>query len=422
MDERPAIGFLPRHLLLQGARQVARLGAEGFAGRREAEASPWGLYGALGEALFWAALARVDGDEGAAGRALVMTEPLLEALDAMAAGRSVPPPRLGGFTGLSGSIWGLATIAHLLENAGLRRRAVAAAGLVTAERIAEDRLFDVVFGSAGAVLGLTALAAGERDIAARERLLASARACASHLLASRDVCGAWDAGGSGQLQSGFAHGASGIAFALLALDRLAPDETLEQAAAAAFAFERTLYLAERDRYLPFRGFDPAGTLLVAWCWGAPGIALARSARLGDPVLRQEAVENMDRMLAQKQTLEDHLCCGNLGRATIYARLARGGDALRPPESFAAEHREVARLVASVLARAQRRGLFGHGNAELDRPWMPGLLKGTPGIGYALLHLAAPSLVPCPLVLEAVPDPSLRGRPEAAGVDQDGQTP
>lgn len=421
-DERSAIESLPPRLLRAGARQVARLGAEGFDARRLAEESPWGLYGALGEALFWAALARVEGDAEAAGRALRMTEPVLGALDGVAAGPAAASLRLGGFTGLGGTIWGLATIAHLLGDAGLRRQALAAAELVTAERIADDRLFDVIFGSAGALLALAALAEGEQDAVSRERLLASARACAAHLLASRDPSGAWDAGGSGQLQSGFAHGASGIAFALLQLHRLSPDEHLEEAAAAAFAFERTLYLPERDRYLPFRGFDPTGTLLAAWCWGAPGIALARSAALGDPVVRREAEENLGRMLAQKQTLEDHLCCGNLGRATIYARLARGGDPLRPPERFAAEHREVARLVASVLARAQRRELFGHGKADLDRPWMPGLLKGSPGIGYALLHLAAPSLIPCPLVLEAMPAPVFgNGRPATGDVDHIGQT-
>lgn len=370
-DEGSAIELLSPRLLRAGARQVARLGADGFDARRVAEESPWGLYGALGEALFWAALARVDGDAEAAGRALRMTEPVLEALDGIAAGRKIPAPRLGGFTGLGGTIWGLATLAHLLGDAGLRRQALAAAGLVTADLIAEDRLFDVIFGSAGALLALAALAEGERNAAARERLLASARACAAHLLARRDPCGAWDAGGSGQLQSGFAHGASGIAYALLQLHRLEADEACAEAAAAAFAFERTLYLAERDRYLPFRGFDPAGPLLVAWCWGAPGIALARTAALDDPAIRREAEENLGRLLAQKQTLEDHLCCGNLGRATIYARFARGAEPLRPPEDFAAEHREVARLVASVLARAQRRGLFGHGRADLDRPFMPG---------------------------------------------------
>jgi lantibiotic modifying enzyme len=404
-DAASAIDFLPSALLRAGAQQVARLGGEGFAARLVPEPSPWGLYGALGEALFWAAFARVQGDDEAARRALLMAEPLRQAM----AGKdedSSGPPGLGGFAGLGGSVWGLATLAHLLEDAGLRREALAAAALVTPELVAADRIFDVIAGSAGALLALAALAELEPPGAAREDLLARGRACAEHLLARQEPCGVWDAGGSGQLQSGFAHGASGIAYALLAQHRLAPDPAYPAAAAKALAFESTLYVPERDRYLPFAGFDPAGTLMVAWCWGPPGIALARAAASGigdDGVFRREAEQNLSRLLAQKQTLEDHLCCGNLGRATVYAQLRRAGARRADPpepETRAAEDRKVAQLVAGVLARAQRRGIFGYGPADLDAPWMPGLLKGSPGIGYALLHLAAPETIPCPLVLAA----------------------
>jgi len=152
--------------------------------------------------------------------------------------------------------------------------------------------------------------------------------------------------------------------------------------------------------------------MVAWCNGAPGIALGRlqvlaagnagsaggagaagdAADAGDGGAAEQARDDLWRALETtrdtgKPSPSDFLCCGAMGRAEILVQASRQlgrADLLRAAEEIA----------AGVVARAAGRwfdpGLDGSN---------PGFFRGAAGMGYTLLRLAGTKPLPCVLALE-----------------------
>lgn len=414
-----------RDLLRAGARVAARElldgGGEGESGKPSA-GKALDLYGGpLGPALFWAAMARAFPDEAEVHRErslaglLPARQHLLEWLDDPR-GMTAAGVGLGGLIGVGGAVYALACAGALLDRPELLREARDAVALFTPERIARDRCFDFVEGTAGGLLSLLALERALHALPPGERprggLPPAARLCAEHLVARRTpVAGrlrAW-VSPEGRVFCGFAHGASGIAHALCCAADRGGDPSWREAAREAIAFEHDLYRPDVGNWPPFPDFPAEQRPMAAWCWGAPGIALARAATFEDldtPEVRDDLRKGLEATLALRPTLEDHVCCGNLGRAQVLTWCARrpsGIAEISSPETLA----EAAdRLVFDVLRRVRGRGGFRL-SAE-DEPAgtsRSGFFKGIAGIGYALLDLADPGELPLPLLLEG-PDPAL----------------
>jgi lantibiotic modifying enzyme len=135
--------------------------------------------------------------------------------------------------------------------------------------------------------------------------------------------------------------------------------------------------------------------MTSWCYGAPGIGLARLGGL--PVLDTPQVRN-DIQAALQTTLTtglsstDNLCCGNGGCIEL---LVAASGRLGQPHLL-----EVARQWASVLVhRATQRGGF-HLLTQLPRQaFNPGLFQGYAGVGYELLRVAFPERIPSLLLWE-----------------------
>lgn len=354
------------------------IGPRYLAGGETFELAPLGtdLYGGTGGiALFFAALERTAG--GGWG------EPALRwAL------RSAPEPAgIGGLVGLGARIYTLVTIGGLLGEAEPIREAHRLAARITPERIAADTWYDVTFGAAGTLLALlaldAALPAGSHPGPAPLDLAA---ACARHLLARRlPGSRAWAAPGRPP-EAGFAHGAAGIAYALLRFAARTGDSEAYEAAREAIAFERSLLSAA------------GATVQTTWCRGAPGIALARLGALdvlGDAEVRDEIQAALAATRTSTQTSAltpmDHLCCGNLGRAEI---LLEAGGILADPGLVEAARQ----LAAQVLDRAAARGGLAWLPSGEISSFDPSFFKGAAGAGYTLLRLAAPERLPCVLRL------------------------
>lgn len=406
-----------RELLLRGVSAVAaellqleedaRLPRRDLSGG-ESLAQAANLYGgALGRALFWAALARApDPDLTAyAGRAERVLAPLRERLGRAQVEWEGGQVDVGGIYGLGSMVYALTCIGVWLRRTAFLEEALQVSRLLGPERIARDRRLDVVRGSAGALLALLALDQVLEDLnldpgpagSPRDR----AHLCAEHLLArSRKVGGglrAWPTEAGGQLCSGFAHGAAGIVYALVQLYDRESDFALLRAAREGVEFEHSLYRPELGDWSPFPDTGRSSSKMVAWCWGAPGIALGRLGLLphldGDRV-RDDLRSALETTVGRRETAEDHLCCGNMGRLEILAEAGRSlagrGIVDRPERYEEAAHL----LVRRVLGRAKYRGTFGNAS----------LFKGAPGIGYVLLRLAVPASLPSLLRLEAPPLP------------------
>jgi type 2 lantibiotic biosynthesis protein LanM len=359
--------------------------------------------GLAGVALFLAALENVGGWDGARDLCLAALQPLREALQEEATvERAFQWLEIGGTAGLGSVLYVLARVAQFLDEPVLLEEARAAAQLLTPEQIAADEALDIADGSAGAILGLLAVHEASQDAIALERAVE----CGQHLLESRVSNDggprAWAVMGERPL-TGFAHGAAGIAYALLRLHAVTGETDFRAAAKEAIAYETSVFVASEGNWPDFRPDHPAPDpdhpkFMAAWCHGATGIGLARLGglpALDTPAIRRDiefALATTQRTLADQHLHADHVCCGNMGRVEF---LLAAGTRLARPGLAAAARREAFQIVA----RAEQAGGYRLSNALPRGVHSPGFFQGAAGVGYELLRLAYPGQIPSVLLWE-----------------------
>lgn len=354
--------------------------------------------GRAGIALFFASLSAVLDKRGESARAATYADiatdcltPVIETLQsqpAVAFGNL--SRRIGGTVGVGSLVYGLTRTGALINDPDILNAASRAAGLLTSDVVESDDRFDVVSGAAGALLGMLALHRETGRDDARRR----AESLAYHLLEHRVVDSAsglrgWPTTG-GRLHTGFSHGASGIAHALLDLFRCTGIDSFREAALEAFAFEDALFQPDAGNWLPY----PMATDDISpdifretWCHGAPGILMARAVHVHDiddadlPYV-EASLETTRKSLGGSI---DHVCCGDAGRLLAIDEVGR---ALHRPE----ERRYAKRGATRLIRAAHRRGHYRLTTDPHPLP-RPGLLQGGAGIGYALLRLTHPRIVP-----------------------------
>ncbi|MCK2244309.1 MULTISPECIES: type 2 lanthipeptide synthetase LanM family protein [unclassified Crossiella] len=307
------------------------------------------------------------------------------------------PWDVGGFGDLAGGIYYLAHAAAVLERPGYTDHAAEALPLLRAV-LHRDESYDVLGGSAGAILGLLALT----DSPHRTEALQLAELAADHLLTHRldtESGYGWIATGATQPLTGLSHGGAGIAMALARLHALAPHPDYLRTITGTLTHENSHFVPGAANWLDLREYTPEGGASHAWCHGAPGIALARQDLLRHDFLAGQADQLRADLAAAMHTtavvqrvsadwggLGNHsLCHGELGNLDIL--LSTG--ALPAPE--------LDLLLAAQLADAERTGWRC---AVPEGTSTPGLMLGLAGIGYGLLRFAEPQATPSVLLLEA----------------------
>ena len=198
--------------------------------------------------------------------------------------------------------------------------------------------------------------------------------------------------------TGYSHGACGIGLALLELSEVTGDRRFRETADQAIAYEQRWFSARHGNWPDFREMrlntpESQWGYSVAWCHGAPGIALARLRAWqlsGDPAYRQQAETALRTTAASVGATGPGagawcLCHGTAGNADVLLSAASILD--EPSWRQAAE-------------QAALRGIDTYEGADL--PWPPGvnggvenpsLMLGTAGVGLFLLRVAAPDGVP-----------------------------
>jgi type 2 lantibiotic biosynthesis protein LanM len=361
--------------------------------RYQLQPMDYNLYGGTGGvALFLAAAERFSPGSGYGELALSAVRPLQTELNRRP-DRLAETVGIGGASGLGSVAYSLLRVSSLLDEPALLEEARRIALLISEERIASDQVLDVIGGAAGTILGLTALYEAFPD----REILERAIACGEHLLETRteNETGhrAWVTDEDRRI-SGFSHGTAGIAYALLRLYEHTEDARLVEAAKEAIAYEDTLYSPEARNWVD--SAEPGKPAYRwQWCRGAPGIGLAR---LGGLSVLDTGQVREDLELALQTTLEfgvqgvDHPCCGSMGRAEVL--LASGRRLSRP------ELEEAARARAwRVVTRAERTDGFVLHPMLPKQVDNPGFFQGTAGIGYELLRMARPDLLPSVLLWE-----------------------
>ncbi|MEU7092135.1 type 2 lanthipeptide synthetase LanM family protein [Kitasatospora aureofaciens] len=298
----------------------------------------------------------------------------------------------GGLSGTGGVLYALAQFTAHHPDAELDSLGALVLDRVTATA-AEDTQYDLLAGSAGTIGGLLAWEAVRPGPAVTDALAA----CAERLL---QAAVPHPEGGAGWLPAslaaaatrplaGFAHGASGIAWALARAGHRLGDPRLPRLALAAVEYERTLFDATEANWRDVREDGGAPSFPALWCHGASGIALARTT------LAELLPEARNALLAERDTAlgtvlregfghNSSLCHGDLGNLEA---LHQAGSPWR------------------TAARQQAHAAL---DALADRGWAcglphgvhsPSLMVGLAGIGHGLLRLAAPETTPAVLTLE-----------------------
>ncbi len=353
-----------------------------------------GLYdGACGVALFLAALSKITGDEEFRKLALGALQDLKKILqDKESRFKLTKQTGLGGADGLGSIVYALTRIGQFVNEPTLIELAGLAASSITEESIAGDRQFDVIAGSGGAILGLLALYQATMDPV----ILEQATACGYHLLSNRVGSNsehrAW-ATFENKLLTGFAHGAAGIAYALLRLYETTQDSVFLEGAKEAIAYERSVFSPTNGNWPDLRSLKPS--FMTSWCHGAAGIGLARLGSLmilDTEEIRQEIAIALNTIQQFGLQNLDRLCCGNFGRMEVLLVAA-----LKLSRSDLEETAQ--RQAAQVVNRAKHLGTFYLFAGNLRDVYNPGFFQGTAGIGYELLRLAYPNLLPSVLLWE-----------------------
>ncbi len=310
----------------------------------------------------------------------------------------------GGYNGWGGMVYLYSHLGVLWQQRDLLTRARALAGRF-AELVSGDEVLDVIGGSAGGIAGLLSL----YQAAPAPEVLAMALLCGERLLAASPQCNPTPANlarphaliAASRPLTGFAHGAAGIALNLLRLAGVSGDERFRQGAIRAIAYEQQTFSPQQQNWPDFRlgATDQRAveggakvTSMLAWCYGAPGIGLARLASLpfyDTPAIRDEIQVALQTTLAQGFGGNHSLCHGDAGNLETLLVAARTlGDAHYQDEL---ERRSV-EILASMATHGWLTGL----PLALEAP---ALMTGIAGTGYELLRLSAPDRVPSVLTLE-----------------------
>ncbi|HSS48395.1 MAG TPA: lanthionine synthetase LanC family protein [Thermoanaerobaculia bacterium] len=373
-----------------------------------------GLYsGTAGVALFLARLAPWTRDP-------LVRETLLGALrQARQAAAGLPPEdALSFYSGPAGTGYACIEAGLALDDDSLVRD-----GLDLLSRAAaqppDERSLDVVAGSAGLIPALidTARRFG------REDLMDAAVAHGRLLLATahRSAAG-WSWATLPHVPRhllGFAHGASGMAWALAELYAVTGEAGLREGALEAVRYERSQALP--DLTWPDLRAEPSpvpAPAMNAWCHGAPGIGMARLRLLellgAQPGLAEDlgvALRATAAELASESGLASFCLCHGAGGNAELLLLAAGalGQPWLRQQAEAAAWQGIARYHQTGLAWPC--GVQGAGET-------PNLLLGLAGIGYFYLRLHGGAAVPS--ILQLTPSTeALAGRqPERlAGVEE-----
>ena len=340
------------------------------------------LYSGLtGVILFLAYLTHVTGNTTYRKTA----ESALSTLEAKLAVLSSKPGS-GGYNGLGSQLFLYSHLAVLWKSPALRHKAHALL-VPLRTKIENETGLDIIAGTAGGLLALLSLL----DLQNTSEVENLAIACGDKLL---KFFATYEAAPMQTLDArvlpyprGFAHGLSGLAFALARLSRRTGISKYQDAAIRMLDLERA-FIGE-DQWTDIPGNEKQ----AAWCHGAAGIALARmgayqtdrSARLR---LGCEVALNY---LVQQPDLDNHtLCHGSIGNLDPL---------IVASEVFSDDPRWVEMLKLrgeSVLKSIRTRGLSSPLPGHLIEP---GMMMGLSGMGLGMLRLARPDLVPSVLTLD-----------------------
>ena len=286
--------------------------------------------------------------------------------------RPLPP---GAYLGLGSQIWTYVVLAHwgLDGGDGLQRARKLADQIPAAAAV--DDVHDLLSGSAGAIAPLLALA-GKTGDETYVRIASQLGDLLHERAKHRNGQAYWPHADSPAGMGGFAHGVTGIGWALTRLARATGSARYEQLAQEAFAFEDALFDEQEQNWRDLRMMEGAKTA-AAWCHGSVGIGLAH-LNLDSTLTHASTRKYLHRAAAATWRLGmgwNHCAChGDLGAWELLDHAIAAGEA---PKELSAPY-----LLDIILTSLEQDGpSCGMGR----NAFAPGLLPGVGGVAYQLLR-------------------------------------
>lgn len=301
---------------------------------------------------------------------------------------------LGGFGGLGGLIHLLIHLSRLWNAPKLINKALELVSIIP-NLINKDKSFDIVHGTAGCIISLINLHKYASS-AYSQQIIDVASQCGNHLIANIQSVPQGKGWFTSPVQNpplGMSHGVAGIAWALLELSSLTKETGFAAVAQEALDYERSFFSPEKGNWPDVNRPDPSQSFRITWCHGATGIGIARLNSLAhlkhDKLVKQEIDIAINTVTNSGFGNNHSLCHGDLGNLDF---LMQATEKLDSPNLYAQ-----AQNIAGVIVES------------LDKyGWLCGtpfsvesssLMVGISGIGYQLLRLAEPNVVPSVLSLE-----------------------
>ncbi|HEX3155343.1 MAG TPA: type 2 lanthipeptide synthetase LanM family protein [Candidatus Angelobacter sp.] len=304
-------------------------------------------------------------------------------------GLKLRPDPPGAYLGIGSQIWTCLLLAHwgLDGGDGLQRACKLAEQIP--EAAALDDVHDLLSGSAGAIVPLLALA-GKTGDESYVRMASQLGDLLHERAAHRNGQACWPSSSSREGMGGFAHGVTGIGWALTHLARATGSARYQQLAEEAFAFEDALFDEREQNWRDLRMLEGPRTK-AAWCHGAVGIGLAHLNL--DPSLDRATTRKVVRRAAAAtwrlgMGLNHCACHGDVGAWELLDHAIAVGEAPRELSDF--------NLLDVILTSLEQDGpSCGVGRDAFT----PGLLPGVGGVAYQLLrahpeHDLPSILMPC----------------------------
>lgn len=284
--------------------------------------------------------------------------------------RPLPP---GAYLGLGSQIWTYLLLAHWgLDGGDGLQRARKLANQVPAAAAVDD-VHDLISGSAGAIVPLLALA-GKTGDESHVRIASQLGDLLHESAKHQDGQAYWPHATSPEGMGGFAHGVTGIGWALTRLARVTGSAQHEQLAQEAFAFEDALFDEQEQNWRDLRMLENSKTA-AAWCHGAVGIGLAH-LNLDSTLTHASTRKFLHRAAAATWRLGmgfNHCAChGDLGAWELLDHAIAAGEA---PKDLSASY-----LLDVILTSLEHDAPSRSRNA-----FTPGLLPGLGGVAYQLLR-------------------------------------
>ncbi|HEX7285982.1 MAG TPA: type 2 lanthipeptide synthetase LanM family protein, partial [Candidatus Angelobacter sp.] len=298
---------------------------------------------------------------------------------------------IGAFDGWGGIIYMLSHLAALWRDSELISYANSLVDRLP-DLIDQDKALDVVGGSAGCIGALLVL----HHVSPSEKALVVAAQCGDRLIAKAQPV----EGGLGWFNNietvkpitGFAHGAAGIAWALLELAAATGNKKYQGTALEAIAYEHTQYSAAAGNWAENApGSEQQSGPAIAWCYGAPGIGMSRVAAMehvDHPIVREDLELAIQATLKHGPGANHCLCHGDLGNLDFLLQASRATGS----EELA---QNVDELTNQVIAGMEKYGWLCGVPLAVESP---ALMNGLAGICYGLLRMAEPDRVPSVLTL------------------------